>query len=487
MSRVLLRADASRQLGTGHVVRSIAVANALAAAGTEVVFASGPLPPELVARLRRAGHRLCQLDRIDSGVRPGDVWSTKSQLDDASLVRSATRGLRFDSVVVDHYGLDSTWEHAVADVAELVVAIDDLANRPHSCDLLVDHNWYGSHTAGRYDGLIPDHCTPLLGPRYALLQPPYRILRESRQPPKWPPERVVVSYGGTDPTGESTKVMHALKDPAFDDLLVDVVVGTREAATEEMRSLVAGRNGTALHVAVPTLAPLLVAADLALGASGTATWERMCLGVPGLVTTSAPHQSGVTEALASAGVTRWIGLNTTTTPERYREVLLELLNGPAPTMFSLVDGYGPARVSLAMGAGPSADATTRRAVDHDLPTFIGHDPGTGPEDQDVLVGSDIWSSRTERFSWRLAHDPGSQAIALIDDIPVGTIDIDPGLDFTRAEVVLQRVAGQTHLLEATIAAVVQQFDSPDVRSGSVKVRVEYLSRHAARLYIPSTP
>ncbi len=118
-----------------------------------------------------------------------------------------------------------------------------------------------------------------------------------------------MSFGGTDPTGETAKVLGALSSEDFDGLVLDVVVGDPKNLTTGLKELVETRPNTTLHVSIPSLAPLLAQCDLAIGASGAATWERIAAAAPALVATVAPHQSGVTSALADAGLTHWVGLN----------------------------------------------------------------------------------------------------------------------------------------------------------------------------------
>lgn len=328
---VVVRADAGRDIGAGHVVRTLTLADELGGLGYAVTFV-GDLLPELIERIRSSGH----------GHRPIDGGGSIDD-DVAAVLGAATPGT---IVVVDHYGLDARWESAVGADGQVraVVAIDDLADRPHDADVLVDHNWYGDGTADRYRDLVPPRCRLLLGPEYALLQPTYR------EGPGWRPDpgdgvRVVVSFGGTDPTGSTLVALEALELERFRDWTVDVVVGTHAALDDRLRSLLERRPNTHLHVAVPSLAPLYRRAHVAIGAGGSATWERLACGVPAIVVTTSAMHSGVSRQLDADGVTTWLGVAADVTVDDYAIALTDLARRGFPPPPRLVDGYGARRVA----------------------------------------------------------------------------------------------------------------------------------------------
>jgi UDP-2,4-diacetamido-2,4,6-trideoxy-beta-L-altropyranose hydrolase len=428
-TRVLVRADAGARIGAGHVLRAISLVEELVERGAEAIFATCTLPAELRSRVARTGSRHVDLGPLTgAGTAAGDgAWPASSQHDDLHLIEQGCgTPAEFDITIVDHYGLDLTWEARARSFGGRVVVIDDLADRAHDCDVLVDQNWYGPHTAARYRALVPEGCLQLLGPRYAILQPDYRRLRANRRPVRWPPQEICVSYGGTDPTGESAKVLEALADPLFAHLEVEVAVGSPHAATNDLRSLVEARDRTQLHVALPTLAPLLASADLSLGASGAATWERLCLGVPGLVTTTSDRQAGVTAAFAEAGITHWIGSADEATPHRYREALVQRLAEPLGDVLPLVDGFGAPRIAEALLPSPATALALRPATEADLPTFLGDDPGTAAEGRCSLDGPALWRSRAAEVRELLNGSSARVLVVELAGVPVGGVVIHPG-------------------------------------------------------------
>jgi UDP-2,4-diacetamido-2,4,6-trideoxy-beta-L-altropyranose hydrolase len=428
LARALFRADAGPQVGSGHVIRCLALADALARRGIRSTFATRLATGGLAARITDAGHELLPLPPLEErrSARPGRELAPDAQREELAVLRERLAG-PLALLVVDHYGLDAGYERAARPLADRIVAVDDLADRPHDVDLLLDANWYGPGTDRRYDGLVPPRTELLLGPRYAPLQAPYAGLRLRRRPSTHPPRRVLVSFGGTDPTGETDKALEALTDPAFAALEVDVVVGAAERVSERTRALVAARPRTHLHVALPTLAPLLAEADLAVGAGGAATWERVCARLPAIVTTTSDDQSGVTRALAEAGATTWAGPGADTTAERYRALLAAALRTPAPLPPPIVDGEGAHRVAEAMLPTPDPECTVRVAAEADLPAFLGTDPSAPAGFPRALDGPDAWAASEAAFRARLPH--GSQWVVLVEGVTVGTVHRDAAEGF----------------------------------------------------------
>jgi UDP-2,4-diacetamido-2,4,6-trideoxy-beta-L-altropyranose hydrolase len=339
---------------------------------------------------------------------------------------------------VDHYGLDARWEASVAGDRRVLV-LDDLANRAHHCSVLCDQNWYGPDTAHRYDGLVGSDCLLLLGPRYAVLQAQYRELIATRPPITWPPARILVSFGGTDPGNETEKAIASLADPRFSHLHVDVVVGSPTRVTDRLVSIVKELPHGELHVAVPSLAPLLARADLAIGASGAGTWERICLGVPAIVATSSPHQSGVTKALAASGLTDWIGLATATDVAAYREALISRMSLPRPTIPRVVDGLGTARLAEALFPTPSEQLELRRATPADTAALAGLEGeyrGVGPS---LLDGPATWQSEALRLATAPSDPEAGPLVVELAGVPVGGIWFGPkGQPSILLQLVVQR-------------------------------------------------
>lgn len=314
MTPILFRCDASLQIGSGHVMRCRTLARELRRRGAEITFICRQQPGHLIELLRQEFQVLAlpPLEAVASsspleGRALYAAWLGCSQQQDASDCLAALEQAGNGSaqwLVVDHYGLDASWEGAMreglgSEPPPQLLVIDDLADRPHSCELLLDQNFFGATTQQRYRGLVPAQCHQLLGPQYALLGPEYALLHPL-VPPRTELRRVLVFFGGVDPANYTCQAIKALMAPDLAHLAVDVVLGLQCPHRQSVETLVAKRPYTTLHGPLPSLAGLISRADLAIGAGGSTTWERACLGLPTLIAAFAHNQFHVAKAMSQS-------------------------------------------------------------------------------------------------------------------------------------------------------------------------------------------
>ena len=410
--RVLIRADAGHGTGYGHLVRCVTIATYLARQSVEVTFAICDPPADVVDRVVNAGARVHTLPRTPAGARR--VLSADAQRRDAHAAlaaHSGADGAPWDAVIVDHYGLDIAWEREARRSAKVLVAIDDLADRPHDVDVLVDHNWYGDGTAERYRALVPPHTLQLLGPRYCLLDAAYALHRATRDQVHRPPRTVLVNFGGTD-AGDQTMVATAAA-LQHTDLRVEIAVGSPAAVSAELAALADTEDRVTLHVALPNLASLLGRVDLVVGASGTGTWERMCMGVPAIVTTVSEQQSGVTRALAQEHACVWLGVAAHVGADDYANALVGALSGDEIEPLAVVDGFGSARVAQCILGARVEDAVRRPATDQDDASVVSLSASFEPD-----AGPERWRELRAEFE-RLRAGGSRVDILCVDEIPIG--------------------------------------------------------------------
>ena len=230
-----------------------------------------------------------------------------------------------------------------------MLMIDDLADRSHICDLLLDQNFFGEATERRYQGLVPQQCLQLLGPHYALLGPEYALLHPL-VPHRTELRRVLVFFGGADPDNCTGQAIRALMAPELAHLAVDVVLGLQCPHRPEVETLVANRPHTTLHGPKPSLAGLIARADLAIGAGGATTWERACLGLPSLVVSTAANQEPVAYELNKYEYIQYLGESCSLWKPLIEKILLnqlklvKVLNMSARSL-SLTAGNGSALIS----------------------------------------------------------------------------------------------------------------------------------------------
>ncbi|OWW21314.1 UDP-2,4-diacetamido-2,4,6-trideoxy-beta-L-altropyranose hydrolase [Noviherbaspirillum denitrificans] len=342
MTRVAIRADAAVSIGTGHVMRCLAIANALREAGMVVEFVSRELPGNLCDLVHAEGFAVHRLP-AGSGTPPG--WQ-----EDAEQMLAALSARRVDWLIVDHYGLDARWETKCRAACDRLFVIDDLADRKHDADVLLDQN-YGSDIAHRYEGLIPSSCKTLLGPRFALLRPEFGRLAGCARERDGRIERIFVFFGGSDPGNETGKALEGLRALPM-QVRLDVVVGSSNPHREQVKEMCAAIPGATYHCQTPSIAELMDAADLAIGAGGTATWERCCLGLPTLQVVLAENQLELTRAVAAYGAAVDLGWGNSLGAEDYRRAVESLdpaaMASMAQRARSLVDGKGALRVVQAL-------------------------------------------------------------------------------------------------------------------------------------------
>ena len=322
--RVLVRVDGSPRMGGGHALRCLTLANALARRGAQVQFVCAQMIPAAAERILRAGHRLRMIAPPASATADRDDWDLALHADadqrlDAERTRAVADG-EPDWIVIDHYGLDRRWQAAARGGARIAV-IDDLANRPHDCDLLLDQN-FGRNEAD-YRALVPDSCRILAGPRFALLRPEFAEARAAaleRRNRDGPARRLLVSLGSTDVGGITGRVLREIVAANL-ALAIDVVLGSAAPSFDKVCDLAATHPNVTVHSDPDSLAELMVAADLAIGAAGTTSWERCCLGLPTLCLALAANQRRAAEELERAGVHRLVRADE---PDALRAALREL-------------------------------------------------------------------------------------------------------------------------------------------------------------------
>ena len=357
---VVIRTDASTRIGLGHLVRCRTLAAALRDQGATVRFICRAHPGHQIAALRPDGFDVTALPAPpDQEAADGDyaAWLGVPQDQDAAETVGTLSAPRPDWLIVDHYGLDATWELALRPHVDRILVIDDLANRRHDGDLLLDQN-YAPAGANRYQDLLPAGTRTLLGPAYALLRPEYALHRQTLRPRDGQVRRVLVFFGGTDSHNLSGRALSALSEPALAHLEVDLVIGANHPQREQLTVQAAARPGTRVHGPRPHLADLMAAADLAIGAGGATTWERCCLGLPSLVVSLADNQRPACAALAADGLIRYLGHADQVSAATLRAALVQALRDPAglraqaSAASATVDGQGTQRVIDALLAKP---------------------------------------------------------------------------------------------------------------------------------------
>lgn len=354
--KVAFRADASLEIGTGHVMRCLTLARALRERGHACLFISREHPGNLLKLISEDGfavHALPAGSELDSELAHAR-WLGASQAEDALTCKVLLASWCPDWLVVDHYALDHLWEVSVRPAGCRVLVIDDLADRQHSCDVLLDQNLGRSDRD--YQDLLPLGCAVLTGPHYALLRPEFAELRHDsmirRRNSRL--ENILISLGGVDQSNHTGLLLEALKN-------LELPVRTRFTVvlgrtSPNLQAVLETINGSPWPVevlcGVDNMAQRMTDADLAIGAAGGSSWERCCLGLPTLLVILAPNQKDGGLALAERGAALLI--DTSVSLRRQLQAALVMMNEPQVLQqFSMAashiaDGLGCARVLEAM-------------------------------------------------------------------------------------------------------------------------------------------
>jgi UDP-2,4-diacetamido-2,4,6-trideoxy-beta-L-altropyranose hydrolase len=340
--KILFRVDSSTQIGTGHLMRCLTLADVLQKKGSDVSFICRELPGNGCSFIEKKGYRVNRISYVGSDeTMSKDAQATTAVLKQAGLV---------NWLIVDHYGLDFRWEERIRALCNKIMVIDDLADRRHDCDLLLDQNLYEAMEK-RYDHLLPGTSAKLLGIQYALLRPEFAATRKLVVPRHGTVRRILVFFGGSDPTNETAKTLDAIRLLGRDDIAIDVVIGEAHPHKDEIRNACNRLKQVTFYCQVDNIAEIMAKADLSVGAVGSATWERFCLGLPTITIIIADNQQRLANDLCNQGLLICLGNYRTVTARMIKEQLSSLMSSPGQLInmqqatMGLVDGEGANRVA----------------------------------------------------------------------------------------------------------------------------------------------
>lgn len=282
--RVLFRVDAIDEIGSGHFMRCLNLADALNLTCTKICFISRNLPVHLQEILAVKSYDFLSMENADYHCFIDDLphsnWLGVSQERDAlDTLKLAKEG--WDWLVIDHYGIDIRWERRLRPITKKILVIDDLADRDHDCDFLLDQNLYVNLEL-RYNNKVPSHCVLLLGPSFVLLRDEFIQLRNYAKARSGQIKRILVFFGSVDKDNNTTDAIKTLIDINYPNLQVDVVVGIQHHYLQQIKSL-CEENHFTCHIQTQQIAELMLAADFAIGAGGISTYERLFLRLPALL------------------------------------------------------------------------------------------------------------------------------------------------------------------------------------------------------------
>ena len=427
--QIFFRVDAAPFMGSGHIRRCLTLANQLSKSGRRSTFICGKYENSFNHLVTADGHDLVEISPVvfhghqheyvlDASIIQGDALETMKAL------KLSTDGSALDlAIVVDHYGLNHLWHRHLRPLVQTICVIDDLGNKELDCDILVCSAPQGNDA---YRDLSPENCQRLLGAKFAILRPEFRKARARDVNNFDSIKRIIVSLGAMDPDNISSIAIGSIRQSLGKDVVIDVVLGEKAKHLEEVQRIAACDPHISCFVEVTNMARLMARADLAIGAGGTTSWERACLGLPTLVVIQAENQRMTADLLTKAGASLSFENNALLGDKLSGAMALlrenpGLMKGMSQAAMALTDGLGTNRVAAAIIAPDISvrlanisdarlvwewrnDETVRKASTHAEPIE--------------------WAAHEKWYRQKLTNATGALLIACEYGEPVGVVRYD---------------------------------------------------------------
>ena len=355
---IIFRTDASIEIGIGHVMRCLRLAKTLAKQnGIECEFICHDHKGNSIEHIKKNGFKVTKINKsnIPKVLNKNEFknlthhkWLGNNWEEDLEQTKSALQGKKIDWLIVDHYAIDKAWEAKIRPYIKKIMVIDDLADRDHDCDLLLDQNLVENFKT-RYQKLLPKNCKTLLGPQFALLGHEYEKMHENHSLRSGNINRILIFFGGSDKNNFTKLTMLTLLKLDRNDLIIDVVVDFNSPCIDEIKEIAKKNPNVFLYDRLASLARLMLNADLAIGAGGSTNWERCCLGLPSIIIICEINQKMIAEAMQSVGAAIVLSPNLELETQIKNSIIYFLNNSVkylnmSKKAFSICDGKGINRV-----------------------------------------------------------------------------------------------------------------------------------------------
>jgi UDP-2,4-diacetamido-2,4,6-trideoxy-beta-L-altropyranose hydrolase len=416
--KVVFRVDASVEVGFGHLSRCINLAEVLRSRGNEVLFVCRDDQAKSFRALEDRLFATMLLPTLAGG-------EPVNQQEDAQETIQALQGEKPGWLIVDSYTLDKNWERLMRPHVAKIAVIEDLSGREHDCDLLIDQN-YSDRSAASFEKFVPKTCELLLGPRFALIADQFRKLRELKSKPAPELNRIFVFCGGSDPQNLTQQVIDEISCSELSNVAVDVVVGAQNKTFDRETALKLNAN-IEIHDASGEFARIMSIADLAIGAGGTTSWERMCLGVPSIVVSIAENQNSACEKLGRDGLVNYLGAQSSLKSGAIMNAAID-----AKTKFAslfdqiekgqiLVDGRGCERVAEVMCPSDESKLSVRLAKPDDCVEFFNWANDPAVREQSLSTSTIQWPDHKKWFAEKISSSSSEMYVLEASGLPVGQV------------------------------------------------------------------
>jgi UDP-2,4-diacetamido-2,4,6-trideoxy-beta-L-altropyranose hydrolase len=313
----VIRADANANIGVGHAMRCLALAEWLADMDIIPVLITKHKNELIESKLLALGGGILLLDEslcIPDVKYKHSSWLKGTEEDDAKVSVDAIDKLTQHKyghaplfIMVDHYSLGAPWEIILQKIAQILV-VDDLSDRAHNCNWLIDQT-YGK-TVDDYCKLTPAKTKLLIGPEYGLLRKEFSAAVKSlTRGYKNSDIKVLISLGGVDKNNDTSKILTYLSQyKTFDELSITIVTGNANPNLKKLAAFILEFSNVNLLVDVNNMAFLMNTHDLCIGAAGSTSWERCAMALPTLTVILADNQQTIADNMAAVNAIINLGL-----------------------------------------------------------------------------------------------------------------------------------------------------------------------------------
>ena len=445
---IVFRADASLKMGSGHIMRCITLAEELKRNGADVSFISRAHEGNLNSLIDKKNIKVVELPKVEvfeksNNKTKGDnygEWLGVSQEQDSLETIKCLGNSKPNWIIIDHYGLGQTWEKFIRPHVGNIMVIDDLANRHHECDILLDQNWFEDFDR-RYKDLVPINCTLLLGPEYVLLREEFPETRKKyKLQDKDVVRHIFVFFGGSDIYNLTGMTLKALSNSNLSDLHVDVVIGENNPHQSEIKELASARPHTKLHIQVDNISSIMEKADVAIGAGGVNTWERMCIGLPALVISFAENHTLLLSDLMKNRFIYYLGSIKNIDISFISENITNVINNSSSLIaqrkkiYKLVDGLGCQRVvDWLIGDLSNQNWMAKNASLKEMEIYWFWANDKQVRENALNKEFITWDNHVEWFKSKLVDKKCSLYLILVNDNPVGQVRFDNEGNYARID------------------------------------------------------
>ncbi|MFB5195260.1 UDP-2,4-diacetamido-2,4,6-trideoxy-beta-L-altropyranose hydrolase [Neobacillus sp. KR4-4] len=332
MKNLFFRVDASKEIGTGHLIRCLTIAHKAKIHGFNIVFICKNDKDNLKQMVVNEGFQFFEIPKelnfkIDPTVNYSEWLKSSFEHDVSKSINIIQQFIGQKYLIIDHYGIDFKWETIIYEFVDKLIVIDDLADRKHKCDILIDQNFFMDLNVRYKDKLIGETKT-FLGPNFAIFRDEFyvnRILVNVRTKV----QKILIFFGGSDPTNATLRTLNLINEINLENIAVEVVVGSTNKDKDEIQTICNNTRNFNFHCQINYFSKLISECDLCIGAGGINLWERIFMLLPTITISVAENQDSVLQEVQKTGCIYHLGHHKNLSQNEIEKQLLRLIHNPS--------------------------------------------------------------------------------------------------------------------------------------------------------------